>query len=71
MSWPAHLMARSRAMMVATTASIFSVDFCLSGLMFPAGVVRMWMLSTIQASTLLPPVVQAAFEGEFHELLAC
>ena len=41
--------------MRATTPSLFSVDFCLSGLMLPAGSVRMWMLSTIQASTLFPP----------------
>ncbi|CRH60423.1 Uncharacterised protein [Chlamydia trachomatis] len=33
-------MARSRAMMVATTPSIFSVERCLSGLMLPAGSVR-------------------------------
>ena len=33
-------MARSSAMMVATTPSIFSVERCLSGLMFPAGSVR-------------------------------
>jgi len=32
-------------MIVATTPSIFSVDFSLSGLMFPAGSVRMKMLS--------------------------
>jgi len=32
-------------MMVATTPSIFSVDFYLSGLMVPAGSVRLKMLS--------------------------
>ena len=40
-----HLIARSRPMMVATTPSIFSVDFYLSGLMVPAGSVRLKMLS--------------------------
>lgn len=33
--------ARSRAIIVATAPSIFSVDFSLSALMFPAGSVRM------------------------------
>ena len=40
-----HLIARSRPIIVATTPSIFSVDFSLSGLMFPAESVRMKMLS--------------------------
>lgn len=45
----------SSAMIVATAPSIFSVDFSLSGLMFPAGSVRMKMLSIIQRRTGCPP----------------
>lgn len=43
MSFP-HRIARSNAMIVATAPSIISVDFSLSGLMFPAGSVRIKML---------------------------
>ena len=43
--------ARSSAIMVATTPSIFSVDFSLSGFMLPAGSVLMKMLSIIHLST--------------------
>ena len=43
--------ARSRPMMAATASSIFSVDFSLSALMFPAKSVRTKMLSIIQRST--------------------
>ena len=48
-------MARSRPMMAAMAPSIFSVDFSLSALMFPAGSVRMKMLSIIQRRTGCPP----------------
>ena len=56
-------------MMVATTPSIFSVDFCLSGLMLPAGSVRTWMLSTIQASTGCPPWANLPSNAYFNSSL--
>ena len=43
--------ARSSAITVTTALSIFSVDFSLSDLMFPAGSVRMKMLSIIHPRT--------------------
>lgn len=45
MSFPMRI-ARSSAMIVAIAPSIFSVDFSLSALMFPAGSVRMKMEMT-------------------------
>ena len=42
-----HLIALSSAIIVATAPSIFSVDFSLSVLMFPAGSVQMNMLSIL------------------------
>nr|DAM45482.1 MAG TPA: hypothetical protein [Caudoviricetes sp.] len=41
--------------MVATTPLIFSVDFSLSGFIFPAGSVFMKILSIIHLSTGWPP----------------
>ena len=50
LSFPQRI-ALSSAMTIATTPSIFSVDFSLSGLMFPAGSLLMKMLSIIHRST--------------------
>lgn len=41
----------SNPMIAAMAPSIFSVDFSLSALMFPAGFVRMKILSIIQRKT--------------------
>ena len=52
---------------MATAPSIFSVDFSLSGLMFPAGSRRMKMLSIIHLKTRVSVVGKCLFQGQFHQ----